>query len=93
METYQNKHEFVHQKATEKVWNSGRWHVAPLTKEHRDNMVISFVYRKFRDTVVWVTVDLVDAAVSGDAGALAYIDAAFEDKSFYREPGDGESLR
>lgn len=32
-------------------------------------------------------------AESGDAGALAYINAAFDDKSFYREPGDGESLR
>ena len=70
------RHERIHREASEKVWDDGRWRVAPLTDQHRDQMVIEFIDKKFRDSAIWVTIDALDLGFVPDFG----------DKDLFREP-------
>ena len=51
----------IHEIASEKVWDSGHWHVAPLTEVHTDNLVIEFRRRKFKDMYFWVSAEAMEA--------------------------------
>lgn len=84
-ESPNSRHERIHQEAAAKRWDYGNWGVAPLTQEHRDNMVVEFVRRKFPDCI-WVTINSLEAGYVPD----------FDDQSLWRSdtkepPTDAES--